>query len=202
MSRVLTCLVMSVVLVLSLAVACQVEQVHVRGVPSGITPHVLTVTVPDGATVTVRMIGRSPVVMAVRQAELAAVTLGRYIGTTAQQQSDGTLEAMGVVVFPDSERGMSEGQVAWDLGHNSSMTHAVVTDLVLSPEGRKLTLTYRGGETQVVVPARVPIASSQRADKRLLQLGAPVFIRANQQPDGSLTAARVFVGIDGFVPLL
>lgn len=201
MSRVITCLAVSVVLLISLALACKMEQVHVRGVLSGITPHVLTVTSRDGATVSVRLIGRYSV-MAVRQAELAVVTPDTYIGTAALRQSDGTLEAVGVLVFPDSERGMSDGHFAWDLGHESSMTNAVVTDSVSSPEGRQLTLTYKGGAVTVTVPSRVPIGTCQRADKRLLQLGAPVFVRATRQPDGSLTAAHVFVGLDGFVPSL
>ena len=202
MSRVSTCLAVSVVLLIPLALACQMEQVHVRGVLSGITPHVLTVTSRDGATVSVRLIGRYQVVMAVHQAELAAVTPGTYIGTAALRQSDGTLEAVGVLVFPDSERGTGGGHFEWDQGHESSMTNAVVTDIVASAEGRQLTLTYKGGAVKVTVPSRVPIGTCQRVDKRLLQLGSPVFMRATQQPDGTLTTARVFIGNNGFVPPL
>lgn len=202
MFRVIMGLAVSVILLVPVVGAHQVEQVFVRGVLSAITPYVLTVTAPDGATVSVQFIGRYRVVMAVRQAELAAVRLGRYIGAVALRQSDGRLKAVGVLVFSDSERGLSEGHFEWDQGHESSITHAVVTNMVSSPEAYQLTLTYRGGETKVVLPSRVPIATCERVDKRLLQLGTPVFIRTTKQPDGSLTAARVFVGINGFVPPL
>jgi hypothetical protein len=52
----------------------------------------------------------------------------------------------------------------------------------------------------VAVPTNVPIVTFAPGDKAMLQPGAHVFIPAQQQPDGTVTAARVLVGKDGLVP--
>jgi hypothetical protein len=53
---------------------------------------------------------------------------------------------------------------------------------------------------RVVVPKDVPIVTFGPADKTMLQPGAHVFIPAQQQADGTVTATRVLVGRDGLVP--
>jgi hypothetical protein len=63
-----------------------------------------------------------------------------------------------------------------------------------------LTLKHKGGLVRVIVPNNVPIVTFAAGDKTLLRPGAHVFIPAQQQADGTVTAARVLVGKDGLIP--
>jgi hypothetical protein len=52
----------------------------------------------------------------------------------------------------------------------------------------------------MAVPTDVPIVTFAPGDRTLLQPGAHVFISAQQQGDGTVTAACALVGKDGLVP--
>jgi len=52
----------------------------------------------------------------------------------------------------------------------------------------------------VLVPEKAVIVSFTPTERSALKPGAPVFAVAQRQPDGSLTAARVNVGLKGQVP--
>jgi len=52
----------------------------------------------------------------------------------------------------------------------------------------------------MAVPPDVPIVTFAPGDRALLQPGAHVFISAQQQADGTVTAGRALVGKDGLVP--
>jgi hypothetical protein len=59
---------------------------------------------------------------------------------------------------------------------------------------------YKGGAQKVVVPDSAVIVSYNPADRTVLKPGAPVFVISQPQPDGSLIAARVNVGLKGQAP--
>ena len=80
------------------------------------------------------------------------------------------------------------------------MTNATVDVLVQRVEGPLLTLKHKGGLVRVIVPNDVPIVNFAAGDQTLLRPGAHVFIPAQQQADGTVTAARVLVGKDGLIP--
>ena len=133
------------------------------------------------------------------RANLSDIKQGSYVGTVAVPLADGTLRALEVQVFPESMRGVGEGSREWDLGSGSSMTNGTVGSLVES-EDRTMTIAYKGGEKQVVVPGNVPIVTYMAADRTALSVGANVLIFAVRNPDGSIVASRVAVGKDGLVP--
>jgi hypothetical protein len=128
-----------------------------------------------------------------------AIKPGSFIGTAAVTQPDGTLKALEIQVFPESMRGVGEGHRPWDLGEGSTMTNGTVGDLKVS-KGRTLTLTYKGGEQTVFVPAKAPVITYAPATKTALKKGAHVIVFATQDADGSMTATRVGVGKNGLVP--
>jgi len=159
-----------------------------------------------------RLSGRSP-------ADLAKLAPGAYVGTTAAAQPDGTLLAREVHVFPESMRGRGEGHRPMDNEPGSTMTNATITgvgghgapqrdtmtnatvaSMSAAPGSRTLTLAYKGGEKTVVVPEGAPIAMLEPADRSALVPGAHVIVYAAPQSDGTLSAERVTVGIQGFVP--
>ena len=133
--------------------------------------------------------------------ELSALKAGAYVGTAAMPRPDGTLEALEVLVFPESARGTGEGHRPWDLQPGSTMTNATVADLAAAPQGRRLTLTYKDGAKTLIVPEGVPVVTFKPADRSLLVPGAKVIVTAELR-DGRPTALRVLAGRDGFAPPL
>ncbi len=130
---------------------------------------------------------------------IGAIKHGSFIGTAAMPQSDGSLKALQVTVFPEAARGNGEGSYAWDLRPGSTMTNATVADLVAAPTGRTLKLAYKGGEKTDVVPPDVPIVTFRPGDRSLLVPGARVQITA-QLRDGKPTAVRALAGCSGVSP--
>ena len=119
---------------------------------------------------------------------------GSFIGSAAVPQPDGTLKALEVHVFPPSMNGVGEGSYAWDLTPGSTMTNGTVSDLV-AVHGRTMTVKYSGGgEKTITVPEDVP------TDRAPLVAGAHVVLAPVKGADGTLTASRINVGLDGIVP--
>jgi hypothetical protein len=152
-------------------------------------------------------------------ADATKLAPGTYVGTTAVPQPDGTLLAREVHVFPESMRGTGEGHRPMDAepgstmtnatiasvgargaAARSTMTNATVAQVSGASEAHTLTLAYKGGEKIVVVPDNVPVVMVEPADRSLLVPGAHVVVYAAPQPDGTLTAERLTVGKNGFVP--
>ncbi|OIQ69796.1 hypothetical protein GALL_485990 [mine drainage metagenome] len=130
---------------------------------------------------------------------IEAIKPGSFIGTAAVTQTDGTLKALEVQVFPESMRGIGEGHRPWDLGIGSTMTNGTVGDLKVS-DGRLLTLVYKGGEQKVFVPEKVPVITYEPATCEVLKKGAHIIAFVTKGEDGTLTGMRIGVGKDGLVP--
>ena len=134
------------------------------------------------------------------KASLADVASGKFIGTTTLGERDGALIALEVHIFPEAMRGTGEGHYDWDLRPSSKMTNANVADVTSMGKDRILTVQYKGGEKKVLVPESAIIVSYAPTDRSELKPGAQVFLVSQRQPDGSLTAPRVNVGLNGQVP--
>ena len=173
--------------------------VRVRGSIDRLDGLSLVVNARDGSKVTVRLTDNFAV-GGLTTAKLSDVTPGKFIGTAAMPQADGSLKALEVLIFPDALRGTGEGHYPWDLQPQSTMTNATVGDVVAGGDGPSLVLRYKDGEKKVSIPAGVPIVTFAPADRSALQPGAHVFITARREADGSLTAPRVTVGLNGLVP--
>jgi hypothetical protein len=63
-----------------------------------------------------------------------------------------------------------------------------------------LTVQYKGGEKQILVPENAVVVAFTPTDRSELKPGASVFVNSQRQPDGSLMAPRVNVGLNGQVP--
>lgn len=182
------------------ALAQTAPTVRIRGDVEAFDGQMLSIKARDGSSVRVKMADNFTVGGLV-QAKLADASAGKFVGTAAMPQPDGTLRAVEVLIFPESGRGTGEGHYPWDLQPDSTMTNATIAEVVAAPDGRMLTLRYKDGEKRVFVPESAPIVTSAPADRSLLVPGAHIFIFAAQrQPDGTLTASRVTVGLNGLVP--
>jgi hypothetical protein len=160
--------------VCSLTVAAQnAATVRVRGDVESLQGQVLTVKARDGSRVVVNMADNFTVGGLVR-VPLADATQGKFVGTAAMPQPDGTLRAVEVLIFPESGRGTGEGHYPWDLQPDSTMTNATIADVVAAPEGRVLTLRYKDGEKRVFVPESAPVVTPAPADRSALVAGAHI----------------------------
>ena len=112
-------------------------------------------------------------------------------------QPDGTQKAFAIHIFLDSQRGVvADRHTPWDSRPGSTMTNANVATTVAGREGQDLLVKYKDGEKKVIVPPGTPIARYTPGSAADLKVGAKIFIAAAQkQPDGSLIAPNVAVGV-------
>lgn len=184
---------------LALAQAPASPPVRIRGVVEKIDGQMLTVKAANGQSMNVRLADNFGV-MGLAKASLSDVAVGKYIGTTTVGERDGGLVALEIHIFTESMRGVAEGHNDWDLRPASKMTNANVANIKAMGKERMLTVQYKGGEKQILVPENVVVVSFTPAEKSELKPGAHVFAVTQRQPDGSLSAARVNVGLGGLVP--
>jgi hypothetical protein len=131
------------------------------------------------------------------RATLQDISPGTYLGTAARAQPDGSWRAIEVHIFAESMRGTGEGHRPMETP-GTSMTNASVDALVQRTEGPLLTLKHKDGVTQVLVPPDAPIVRYAPGDASLLIPGASVVVfRAVRGADGTLSASRLTVGVDG-----
>ena len=190
----------SIAIVAALSFAFAQQPTRVRG----------TVEKVEGSTVTVRSGEANEVklnltdgaqVYGVVKASVADIKPGVYVGVGAMPQTDGSQKALHVHIFLDAMRGVAEGFGPWDVRPNSTMTNATVDTTVTGTDGRTLTLKYKDGEKKIIVPPDAPIVKYVPGNKDALKPGAKIFIvAAAKQPDGTLEAPNVSVGLDGLTP--
>ncbi len=199
MIRVLAALLVAAVSAAALAQAPANPPVRIRGTVEKIDGQMLTVKARNGETMTVKLADNFAV-MGIAKASLADVASGKFIGTTTLGERDGALVALEVHIFPEAMRGTGEGHYDWDLRPSSKMTNANVANVTSMGKDRVLTVQYKGGEKKVLVPENAVIVSFTPTDRSELKPGAQVFVVSQRQPDGTLAAARVNVGLNGQVP--
>ena len=172
---------------------------RVRGMIEQADGPVLTIATREGPSVRLTL-APDATITALVPADLAAAGKGSFVGTAAVPQPDGRLKAQEVLIFPEAMRGVGEGHHVWDLTPDSTMTNATVEAAVSDVAGRVLTLTYKDGQQELVVPPGTPVVTLAPGDASLLKPGNHVFLSATRQPGGGLTASRITVGKDGLVP--
>jgi hypothetical protein len=172
---------------------------RLRGTVEKLDKLVMTVKSRDGGTVSVKL-AENYTVMGVARAKLKDIGAGKFIGTATLGERNGGLVALEVHIFPEAMRGVGEGHYAWDLKPESKMTNGNVADVKSVGKDRMLTVQYKGGEQKVLVPSNARVVLFGPADRKDLKKGSRIFCIAQRAPDGSLSAARVTVGLRGLTP--
>ncbi|MBV8889247.1 MAG: hypothetical protein JO305_06210 [Alphaproteobacteria bacterium] len=172
---------------------------RIRGTVEKLDGSELRVKSRDGAELSVTL-APNVMVVAVAKRALADIKVGDFVACTAVKGQDGKLHAVEVRIFPEAMRGVGEGQYPWDLTPDSVMTNATVGTISQLPEGAVLHVTFKGGESDLIVGPETPVLGYVPGDTGLLVPGAAVFVVALKHPDGSLTAARVTAEKDGVKP--
>src|SRR5256714_5216670 len=71
----------------------------------------------------------------------------------------------------------NEGHRPWDLEPGSTMTNAMVTAMVQSNNGHELTLKYKDGAQQVIVPNDIPIVMAEpRSEEHTSELQSLAYL--------------------------
>lgn len=174
----------------------QAGYVRIRGAITAVAADAITVRTRTGQELRIKR-GKTPV-NAITRAEITDIKPGSYIGTAATSLPDGSLRALEVHIYPEMA-GAGDGHHPWDLGPDSSMTSGVVGDVVGSKD-RTLTVKYKNGQKNVVVPEDVPIVHIRKGDLSLLKPDVPVFITSTKAADGTLWARSISAGKDGVTP--
>jgi hypothetical protein len=172
---------------------------RVRGTVEKLDNNVMTVKAPDGKTVSVKLADNYTVI-GVSRAKIADIGAGKYIGVTTLGERNGGLVALEIHIFPETMRGVGEGHYPWDLKPDSKMTNGNVAEVKSVGEDHMLTVQYKGGEQKVLVPTNAKVVMFGPGERSELKKGAHVFCVAQRAPDGSLSAARVNVGVKGTTP--
>ena len=173
--------------------------VRIRGNIEKLEGQNLTIKDRNGQSMSVRLADNFMVV-GIFKGSVADIASGKFIGTTTVGERDGALVAQEVHIFPESMRGTGEGHYDWDLKPDSKMTNANVADIVSVANDRVMTVQYKDGEKKILVTKDTVVVTYAPVDKSELKPGARVFVVSQKQADGSLTAARVNVGMKGQVP--
>ena len=172
--------------------------IRLRATVEKIEPGSITVKERSGEVVTLQL-ASNLVVTEVFPIDIADIKAGSYIGSAAMPQTDGTLKALEVLVFPEAMRGVGEGHHPFDLQPQSTMTNATVDQLMVSSDGKTLKLKYKDGEKTLTVAAGAPIVTFKPGDNSLLVVGAKLIVTAELR-DGKPTAMRIVAGKNGFTP--
>src|SRR5213592_3921370 len=199
MIRTLVAVLLAAVSAAAAAQAPANPPVRIRGTVASLDGQILTVKARNGESIKLKL-AETFVAIGTTKASIDDIAGGKFIGTTTVGQREGALVAEEVHIFPESMRGIGEGHYDWDLRPDSKMTNANVANVTSMGKDRVLTVQYKGGEKKVLVPEKAVIVSFTPTERSALKPGAPVFAVTQRQPDGSLTAARVNVGLNGQVP--
>ncbi len=201
---------------------------RVRGTVKSISDTVLVVHTTSGMDETVYLTGATGY-LTVTKSSLDHIDPGGYIGTATKSIGD-KLVALGVLIFPPAMKGASEGHFNWDPVPDttlsgggttasamtngtvavavpaagagtvtSTMTNGTVSSAGASGGAKQITVTYKGGEQIVLVPPTAPVVTVAPGGKSDVTVGKVVFINAVQQ-DSKVSAAAVFVGVNGATP--
>ena len=199
MIRAIAALLIAAVSAVAVAQAAANPPVRIRGTVEKLEGQMLTVKSRAGESVNIKL-ADNYIVVGITKAGLDDIISGKFIGTTSVGERDGALVALEVHIFPEAMRGTGEGHYDWDLRPASKMTNANVANVTSMGKDRVMTVQYKGGEKKVLVPADAAVVAFTPAERREIKPGAQVFVNAQRQPDGSLTAPRVNVGLKGQIP--
>jgi hypothetical protein len=164
---------------------------RIRGTVDKLDGQTLTVKSREGPVLTIALAPNFTVAGIVKKG-VSDIKAGDFVGAASTKGADGKLHAIEVLIFPEAARGSNEGQYPWDLTPESLMTNATVSGIAAGPGGPVLKLTYKGGESEVLVGPDVPIVT--------FAPGAAVLVGAQKASDGGLTAVRVTAEKDGVKP--
>ena len=175
------------------------QRARVAGTVAKLDGDPLTVNLAGGPTQTV-MLSADAAIYGIEKRRISDIKPGDFVASGGVRGTDGQIHAVELRIFPESMRGVGEGQRPWDVKPDGVMTNATVGTVSQTTDGGVVHVTYKGGESEYLVGPDVPVLAYVLADRTLLKTGAAVVTIAEKQPDGSLLTSRVTAEKDGVKP--
>ena len=135
-------------------------------------------------------------VFAMVKATLADVKPGTFIGVGATPRPDDSQQAIRVVIFPESMRGLGEGHRPRDRP-GTTMTNATVDTSVTSIDGQVVTVKYKGGEKKIIIRPDATILTYVAAERTELKPGASITVNGVVKAGGAVETRRIVVDRSG-----
>ena len=221
-------LTLAAVAALPAAAFAAAPQTHIRGTVSAVAANSLTVHTDAGQDVTLALNGSTHYVT-VSKSSLAAIDKNTFIGTATKDVGsklvalevvvfpdamrgtgeghygwdalpDTTLSGGGKVASTMTNGDVSTASNAGPVAKvNSTMTNGTVATDTAAGGAKQLTVTYKGGEQQILVPPTAPIVLLAPGKMSDVVKGDAVVV-TQAAGGGSPVAASVAVGVNGVVP--
>ena len=172
---------------------------RVRGTITAIDGNTLSVKSREGQDLKIELAPNATFAY-MRALKLSDIAPGTPLGTSAVKGPDGKIVARELHVFAKDRPIPNEGHRPWDLEPGSTMTNAMVTAMLQAKNGHELTLKYKDGAQQVIVPENIPIVMAVDGDRSLLVAGQYAVIAVTTDAGGKMTATRVQITKDGIKP--
>jgi hypothetical protein len=176
--------------------AAQTTTQRIRGTITAVEGSVLSVKTREGQDIKISM-ADNVTVSAAKAVKLSDFKPDAYVGATARVNAAGVLVASEVHALPPAA---APGHTPWDSAPGDTMTNANLVKVVKTTAGNELTMEFKGGSKQILVPEGIPIVDFVAGDKSLLVPGATIFTGAQVSADGKISAARIAVSKDGVKP--
>ena len=188
--------VLAVVLILAVAdpgisTAAPAPLATAEGVVSAADASTVTMTVRTGTSVRVainadtRIIRRQP-------SKLTDIKPREFIGVAAKRETDGSLTAVAINIFPPEFKGrVPEGQFPMQTGN--VMTNATVFQNVRRIEGRTLYLQFPEGTAVIHVPPTAEIIRLTQVRVSDLRPGMKVIVRGTGTIEAGMTATTITI---------
>jgi hypothetical protein len=196
---------------------------RVRGTIVSFDGTILTVRADTGGTVTASVLPTTTYLFN-EPRKMTDLHVGDFIGSAALLGADGKLHAQEVRIFPESLRGMGEGQYSMgDNNPNRSMTNATVSEVTaISTTAGAMKLKFHGagtadsaactghaakdgngcvGQTEISVAPGIPILAYTVGDQSALVPGAAISALVAPGPDGTWVVPRLLVEHNGIKPV-
>jgi hypothetical protein len=172
---------------------------RVRGTITAIDGNMLSVKSREGRNLKIELAPNATFAY-MKALKLSDIAPGTPLGTSAVKGPDGKIVARELHLFSRDRPIPNEGHRPWDLEPGSTMTNAMVTAMVQSNDGHELTLEYKDGAQQVIVPSNIPIVMAVDGDRSLLVAGQYAVIAVTTGAGGKISATRVQITKDGVKP--
>jgi hypothetical protein len=212
---------------LLLATAATAAPLRIRGTVAAISSNVLTVHTANGDVSA--SLKPDTAFVSVVPSNLSHVETGSYVGVASKNTGDKRIALSVILfppsmkgaseghaaydILPDTTlsggartassmtnanvKAISSGQNAPRV--NSTMTNGNVVTAAAKGGVRLLTVTYNGGEQNILVPPTAPIVAFVPGAASIAKPGAAVFVNADET-NGKITAGLVAVGSHGLTP--
>jgi len=176
-----------------------------QGVVVAFSGKTLSVKSASGVTATY-VVADDARFLRLRRIDASAIKPGSFVATANVSQPDGSGVSKEFRVFAPALKGLGEGHgpMAGE-APGTMMTNGTVTaEVVSTPRGREMDVTYHGGGGQgvrhVVLPPSVAIREMSLVDRAEIKPGVAVEVRAGLSADGVLIARAILVGENGQPP--